>query len=80
MVRLGKVVEGSNDRDMAWMPDGATILMAGGTKIYSYSWMSGTKMWTEVFDVLAHGLGVVSRLAVSPKGDAVAIVVAEPKR
>ncbi len=73
---IAKVVDGNNERDMAWMPDGKTILMSGGTKIYS--WTQGGTGWTEVFDAAAHQLGVVSRLAVSPKGDAVAIVVAEP--
>ena len=72
---LTKVVEGNNERDMAWMPDGKTILMSGGTKIYS--WTRGASGWTEVFDAAAHNLGAVTRLAVSPKGDAIAIVVAE---
>jgi WD40-like Beta Propeller Repeat len=75
---LVKVVEGNTERDMAWMPDGKTILMSGGTKIFS--WTRGAPGWTEVFDAAPHGLGAVSRLAVSPKGDAVAIVVAEPKK
>lgn len=73
---LIKVVEGNTERDMTWMPDGKTILMSGGTKVYS--WGRGASGWTEVFDASAHGVGAVSRLAVSPKGDAVAIVVAEP--
>lgn len=72
---LTKVVDGNNERDMAWMADGSTILMSGGTTIYS--WTAGAGTWTEVFDAAAHGLGAVSRLAVSPNGDAVAIVVAE---
>jgi hypothetical protein len=63
---------------MAWTADGKTILMSGGTKVYS--WTRGATTWVEVFDAAAHSLGAVSRLAVSPKGDAVAIVVAEPKR
>ena len=75
---LTKVVEGSTDRDMAWMPDGKTILMSGGTKVYS--WTRGATGWTEVFDAAPHNLGAVSRLAVSPKGDAIAIVVAEPRK
>jgi hypothetical protein len=75
---LVKAVDGSADRDMAWMPDGQTMLMSAGTKIYS--WSRGATAWTEVFDAARHDLGVVSRLAVSPKGDAVAIVVAEPKK
>jgi len=73
-----KAVEGSADRDMAWMPDGRTILMSSGTKVFS--WTRGAAAWTEVFDATRGGLGAVSRLAVSPKGDAIALVVAEPKR
>ena len=34
---LIKAVEGSSDRDYAWMPDGKTILMSGGTKVYSWT-------------------------------------------
>ncbi len=72
---LVKAVEGSSDRDYAWMPDGKTLLMSSGTKVFS--WTRGATGWTEVFDAAAHKLGNVSRLNVSPKGDAVAIVVAE---
>lgn len=75
---LTRTVAESSDRDMAWMPDGKTILMAGGTKVYA--WTRGANGWTEVFDAAAHGLGIVTRIAVSPTADAVAIVVAEPKR
>lgn len=75
---LTRVVEGNTERDMAWMPDGRTILMSGGTKIYA--WTRGASGWTEVFDAAAHGLGAVTRLAVSPKREAMAIVVAEPSR
>jgi Tol biopolymer transport system component len=74
---LVKVVEGNTERDMTWMPDGKTILMSGGTKIYS--WTTGAAGWTEEFDGAPHQLGAVTRLAVSPTGDALAIVVAEPK-
>ena len=76
--RLTRVVEGSADRDMAWLSDGNTILMSSGTKVFS--WTRGGPNWVEVFDAAPHNLGAVSRLAVSPTGDAVAIVVAEPKR
>ena len=75
---LVKAAEGSSDRDYAWMPDGTTILMSTGTKIVS--WTRGGSGWTEVFDGAPHQLGAITRLAVSPKGDAVAIVVAEPKK
>jgi Tol biopolymer transport system component len=73
---LVKTVEGSSDRDMAWLPDGTTMLMSSGTKVFS--WTRGAAGWTEVFDGAPHQLGAISRIAVSPNGDAVAIVVAEP--
>lgn len=73
-----RTAEGSSDRDYAWMPDGKTILMSAGTRILS--WTTGAAGWTEVCDVAAFQLGAVSRLTVSPNGDAVAVVVAEPKR
>ena len=76
--RLTQAVEGSADRDMAWMPDGKTILMSSGTKVFS--WTRGSSSWAEVFDAAPHKLGAVSRIAVSTKGDAIAIVVAEPKK
>lgn len=75
---LVKAAEGSSDRDYAWMPDGKTILMSSGTKVMS--WTRGAAGWTESFDAATHQLGAVTRLAVSPKGDAIAIVVAEPKK
>jgi hypothetical protein len=77
---LVKTAEGNSERDYAWMPDGKTILMSAGTKIMS--WTRGGSGWTEVFDGAAHQLGAITRLAVSPKGDALAIVVAEggPKK
>ncbi len=74
---LVKAVEGSTDRDMTWMPDGKTLLMSAGTKVFS--WTREAIGWTEVFDATARGLGAPSRLAVSPKGDALAIVVAEAR-
>jgi hypothetical protein len=75
---LVEAVEGNAEQDMAWTPDGRTILMSGGTKIFS--WTRGAPGWTEVFDAAPHGLGPVSRIAVSPRGDAIAIVVAEPEK
>jgi dipeptidyl aminopeptidase/acylaminoacyl peptidase len=73
---LVKAAEGSSDRDYAWTADGKTILMSTGTKIMS--WSRAGAAWTEVFDGGPRQLGAMTRLAVSPKGDAVAIVVAEP--
>ena len=73
---LVKTVEGSSDRDSAWMPDGKTILMTAGTKVLS--WTRGERAWSDVFDGAPHQLGAITRLSVSPKGDAIAMVVAEP--
>jgi hypothetical protein len=74
---LVTTVAGSADRDYAWMPDGKTLLMSSGTRIMK--WTRGDTGWTEVFDGAPHKLGAITRLAVAPAGDAVAIVVAEPK-
>ena len=75
---LVKAVAGSSDRDYAWLPDGKTLVMSAGTKVFS--WLRGAPGWTEVFDGAAHKLGNITRLNVSPTGDAVAIVVAEPPK
>jgi Tol biopolymer transport system component len=75
---LMKTVDGSSDRDMAWMPDGKTVLMSSATKVFA--WTRGEKGWTEVFDGAPHQLGAITRLSVSPAGDAIAIVTAELKK
>ena len=77
---LIKIPDGSGDsgRDMAWMPDGQTVLLSSGTKVVS--WTRGAAGWTDAFDSAAHGLGAPSRLMVAPKADAIAIVVAELKK
>jgi len=74
---LTRTVEGSLDRDYEWMPDGRTLLMSAGTKVLA--WTRDTA-WREVLDVAPHGLGAVSRLSVSPSGDALALVTAERPR
>lgn len=73
-----RTVEGSSDRDYAWMPDGKTILMPAGARVFA--WTRGDANWREVFDGAGTPLGTITRLAVSPKGDAVAMVTAESKR
>ena len=49
--------------------------MSSGTRVFA--WTRGSPGWTEVFDAAPHKLGAVSRLAVAPNGDAMAMVVAE---
>jgi len=71
---IAKAVAGSSDRDTAWTPDG-TLLMSAGTRVFARTPDSAD--WREVYDVKPHGLGTVTRLAVSPDGRALAFVVAE---
>ena len=59
------------DPFLAWTPDG-TLLMAVNSTLYR--WRSGDPNWTVVANLGAFGLRNVTRLAVSPKGDRLAIV------
>ena len=70
---LTPAVEGSSDRDTAWMPD-RTLLMSAQTKLFA--WKARDSAWREIYDVAPHRLGHVSRIAVSPDAKAIAIVVA----
>jgi hypothetical protein len=54
-----------------WTPGGA-LLTAHGVSIYQ--WLEGDG-WVEVVDLGLHGAGPVSRLAVSPDGSLLAVVV-----
>jgi len=74
--RITATVKGSFDRDYEWMPDGQTLLMSAGSKVFA--WSRGAPEWREVLDVVPHGLGDVTRLAVSPRADMLAVVTAEP--
>jgi dipeptidyl aminopeptidase/acylaminoacyl peptidase len=74
---LVQLQQGNNEGDVTWTPDG-TLLMSAGTKVYA--WRRGDKDWREVYDVAAHKLGAVTRLAVAPDGRSIALVVNEPAR
>ena len=63
--------QGAPQADLAWTPDGL-LLMANGGKLYG--WRRGQPAMTVVADLEAAGLRGVSRLAVSPRGDRIAIV------
>jgi hypothetical protein len=72
---LVPAVAGAREADLAWTPDG-TLLMADGGSLYA--WRTGQTEWRVVADLGALGLKNVSRLAVSPKGDRIALVASEP--
>lgn len=59
--------------DVAWTPNG-TLITGEGSKIYKFSPHSG---WIETSDLSNYNLTNITRIAVSPRGDRVAIVVAE---
>lgn len=63
----------AGSEDYAWTPDG-TLLMAQGTKLYAWR-PGGPADWKEIADLSSAGLGRLTRLAVSPRGDLLAVVV-----
>jgi hypothetical protein len=71
---LVRALEGADF--FAWTP-GGVLLTARQTKLYQWDPRRGPE-WEEVHDFAAEGLTNLSRLAVSPRGDRIAIV-AVPK-
>lgn len=68
---LTKTLAGSED--YAWMPDGALLLMAQGSKLFA--WKPGSaEGWKEFADLSSAGLKNITRLAITPRGDLLAIV------
>ena len=59
--------------DYAWLPDG-TLIMAKESKLFTVMPLTG-KTWSQVEDFAVPGLQGISRIAVSPKGDRIALVV-----
>jgi WD40-like Beta Propeller Repeat len=57
--------------DYAWMPDGV-LLMARDAKLFARK--NSDWAWLEIADLSKAGLKSISRIAVSPKGDKIAIV------
>lgn len=68
---LTTAVAGATQVHVAWTPDG-TLLMAHGGALHA--WREGETAWRVVADLNALGLKGVTRLAVSPKGDRIALV------
>ena len=59
--------------DYAWTPSGM-LLMAKDSKLFAVEPLTG-KNWEEVADFRESGLKGITRIAVNPKGDRIAIVV-----
>jgi hypothetical protein len=70
---LVRVVDGVRDPDLAWTPDGLLLVAAGGKL---HGWRRGDAQFTPLADLEAIGLRGATRMAVSPKGDRLAIVAA----
>ena len=68
---LTTAVPGATQVHVAWTPDG-TLLMAHGGSLHA--WRQGDTAWRVVADLNALGLKSVTRLAVSPNGDRIALV------
>ncbi len=58
--------------DYAWLPDGS-LLMGDGAVLYT--WTPAHDAWTPLFDFTDHGVTTITRIAVSPAGDHIALVV-----
>jgi len=73
---LTPAVEGATEADCAWLPDG-TLLMAHDDRLYAWrrtTMSSAPSSWREVASFDRLGVHGVTRLAVSPKGDRIALV------
>jgi hypothetical protein len=69
---LTTTAPGATEEFVVWTPDGTLLMAAGG---HLHAWRRG-EPWRAVADLTSLGLRNVSRLAVSPKGDRIALVAA----
>jgi dipeptidyl aminopeptidase/acylaminoacyl peptidase len=68
---LTKTLPGSED--LAWMPDG-TIISAQDATLFQYNPATPAAGWQQIADFSAAGLKKITRLALSPKADRLALV------
>ena len=68
---LVAAVAGAKEADCAWTPDG--MLMMAEIDVL-YGWRRGDRTWTRLADLGALGLHGVTRIAISPAGDRIALV------
>lgn len=73
MKPLTTAVPGARQAHVAWTPDRTLLMAHEGTL---HAWKAGDSGWRAVADLAALGLRDVTRLAVSPSGDRIAIVAA----
>lgn len=64
-------VPGARQVHLTWTPDGTLLMAHSG---WLHAWKPGDSAWRAVADLDALGLKDVTRLAVSPRGDRIAIV------
>lgn len=68
---LAPALDGGADPDVAWTPDGTLLTARDGVLL---GWKAGQSGWKEVVSLERLSLAGVTRLAVSPKGDFIALV------
>lgn len=68
---LAPLLDGSGDADVAWAPDGTLLTVRNGVLL---GWKAGQSGWREILSIERLSLAGVTRLAVSPKGDYIALV------
>lgn len=68
---LVQAVKGASEADCAWTPDGTLLMVYNGAL---HAWKRGDADWKNVADLTALGLTGVTRIAVSPQGDHIALV------
>jgi dipeptidyl aminopeptidase/acylaminoacyl peptidase len=67
---LTRTLPGSED--LAWLPDGS-VLMARDSKLFRFD-PAHEHNWQEIADFASNGLRKITRLALNPKGDRLALV------
>ena len=72
---LVRAPAGATEVDTAWTPDGLLLVSVQGTL---YAWRRGEPEMRPVGDLAPLGLQAVTRLAISPKGDRIALVAQAP--
>jgi opacity protein-like surface antigen len=68
---LAPALDGGTDADVAWTPDGTLVTARNGVLL---GWKPGQPAWKEIVALERLSLSGVTRLAVSPKGDFIALV------